>query len=370
MRILLVATEYNDAFTKGMDEGLASKAMDVDILSMKYRFFRKSGVIKNCFRNHYSFRLFELLCRIRFGFLQVMNISRYDIIHILGWKEEVVFIFPFLRWKATAVIVSIYGQDTFKSKALSFSLRFFNPFADRITFTSKSFYQMFKHYFSSAAQKKIIFCYLPLPVMQVIDRINPLPSEQRIHISCSTNRSYYDNHLQIINQISHCPSLTDKVQLNFLLSYGEQGDYYQSVLWAIKMQLGDFKISVIDNYLSEHELAVFRIKNKIFLNLRQSDQFSGAMMEALYAGCYVITGNWLPYQELLEYGVVYKVIHSIDELPSALVAAVDLIEKQQWVSAELNRTIIRKYFHPEIVLEQWLNLYLDCIKDYRLRNTF
>jgi hypothetical protein len=360
MQILLITSAYKDIFTESQKNLLSAHNNNVDILSIKDRYYIVDGRVLNIktrvFRNY----VIELFSRVLFGFRALRKMKQYDAIHLLGWKEEVVFVFPVIKKHASKMMLTIYGQDTFSNPFKILTLKWFMDSIDLITFSSKYFFKKNSHHFPRKHLNKIHLVYACIDIFNAIDRSDHIQSpDDIICISCSTTRDINDNHFEIIDQLKSLKDLKEKIKLNFLLTYGTDTQYYHAVLEKIDTDLSGFNSQIYDSYLSDNELAQFRLNNKIFINLRTNDQFAGAMLEAMYAGAYIITGDWLPYKELEELGVTYMTIGSFYELASATRKAIDKIEKGEIADLENNRKIIGRIYHPAVVSKKWLELYYN-----------
>ena len=117
----------------------------------------------------------------------------------------------------------------------------------------------------------------------------------------------------------------------------------------------DYKILTM--FLSDVEVAALRVSTDIMINLPSSDQMTAAMLETLYAGGVVITGNWLPYKMLDEKRISYIKIDEYFELVE-IVQDITLTIKSGTSSVEKshNRESISHMFRWEHCIEGWLSL--------------
>ncbi|MFL9557492.1 hypothetical protein, partial [Acinetobacter baumannii] len=77
--------------------------------------------------------------------------------------------------------------------------------------------------------------------------------------------------------------------------------------------------------------------------IQPTDQFSGSMQETLYAGGWVLTGNWLPYAMLMELEPKILLINSKEEIGENLVKLIN--ENAKCSSANTDK--IKEYIREE-----------------------
>ena len=111
-----------------------------------------------------------------------------------------------------------------------------------------------------------------------------------------------------------------------------------------------FSYDILTDGLNDKELTDLRLNSDVFINLQDSDQLSGAMLEHLCADNIVITGNWINYDVLKHAGVAYHSIDSISDL-SSLFDSLDFYDKPN------NREVIARDYLPENVLNKWNQIY-------------
>jgi hypothetical protein len=92
------------------------------------------------------------------------------------------------------------------------------------------------------------------------------------------------------------------------------------------------------------------------IHLPISDQLSATMLEYLYTGNYLITGQWLPYEMLDKEGVYYKRITSFEELSSVIEY---YFRDTQSIKEKLvsNESIILDFSSWDIIIKKWLAAY-------------
>ncbi len=86
------------------------------------------------------------------------------------------------------------------------------------------------------------------------------------------------------------------------------------------------------------------------------DQLSATMLEYMYTGSYVITGQWLPYDMLDKEEIFYKRIASFDELPSEIE---NYFSYTQSIKEKLvrNEPILLHFSSWDVIIKKWLAAY-------------
>ena len=74
---------------------------------------------------------------------------------------------------------------------------------------------------------------------------------------------------------------------------------------------------IITKRLNDQELTNLRLNCEVFINLQDTDQLSGAMLETLCADKIVITGSWLNYDVLKNIMSTKSVILMIKKMMGA-----------------------------------------------------
>lgn len=168
-------------------------------------------------------------------------------------------------------------------------------------------------------------------------------------IVVGTNASKGQQHLKIIHQLESIDEiLAQDYQIVFPLTYGNE-----EVKKDISKALKNFKTEnkLFFDVLSEEDIAKLRLISDILIQLQETDQLSGAMLETLYAGGYVITGSWLPYGILDEYGIKWSRINSIEKLAKLIL---NIIQNNPIEYSKHNQEIINKHYSWLAVINEWI----------------
>jgi hypothetical protein len=322
---------------------------------------------KNRFPHKLNVFLLEVIgvwCVIRhifnFSFRQV------EIIHISFVEPFYVFLLPFI--KKNKLVVTVFGSDFYRYK-------FLNPIrtpiykrADVITFSSRKAMNDFGEYYKSISKEKLILArfgsdnfhaaenFLEKMELGEAKKTMGFPLDKTI-VFVGYNGVPIAQHLKIIGELSKLPQdIKDKLFVVIPVS---------SVIGDVKTYLNNVKASLrksgiegvlFEKWLTIEEMAYFRKSSEILINLPKSDQFSSSMIETLYCGNIVITGSWLPYEELYEGGVIMEEINEFSKLPKILEKVIN--EKDQYIDKfKGNIELVPPFISWEFKKNDWLKSY-------------
>lgn len=231
--------------------------------------------------------------------------------------------------KKSRIILSFFGSDLLRSSRRQLKMmRFSIKRANYITLGSNNMINAFQDRFSNTFNqktKKIDFGsinaeHLKENVLKVDypackHRFNI--SETKISILCGYNGSRGQRHIEIIKSLSKLPaSIKNKIELVFHLAYGCNDSYKNQIVEEARQS--NISFVIVDEYLTGINLVEFRKSIDVMLNLQPTDALSNSMMESLFVGSIVIKGKWLDYPDLVEIGVFFLSIDSVDNLNEAI----------------------------------------------------
>ena len=110
---------------------------------------------------------------------------------------------------------------------------------------------------------------------------------------------------------------------------------------------------ILDTFVPFEISAQLAIATDIYLHLRDTDAFSNALKEHVFAGSHVIKGDWLKYPELDEMKACVESIPSFDSLGDCLERAVKETKIQDKIT--LFEPIYELY-STQAVKKQWSDL--------------
>lgn len=291
----------------------------------------------------------------------------YDIINIHFIEENLIWIKENFSYKGKKLLLTFWGSDFYSANPKTRNnLGNLIKLADGVTFTNSKMANEVREYYKPASFKTYIckFGLIPLEKLKELNdkgrsiEILNLPDD-KIIITIGYNLSQGQQHLDIFDELDKNIKLLDiKEKLFFIipLTYGVDAKYKRGLLH----RLHSFKYQYITltNYLSDIDVAHLRNATDIFIQLQKTDQFSGSMTEHLYAGNIVITGSWLPYEEMKQRGVFFYEVDRITQLSSILHNVVININPEK-LKFTKNKEAISHFGFWENNIQNWIKLYLN-----------
>lgn len=298
-------------------------------------------------RNNFS-NLYNKISTIRKE-LENTN-EQYDviIIHFIHF-----YFFPLIKLfnlKSKKIVGVIWGSDFYKvnsfiKKNLTYVLY---KNLDKILFTNELTINDFKKKYPSIDSDKLAVARFGLPTLDAIDRLDKskslewysffnLPLDKTI-VLVGYNANLYHQQLEIIDCIqSYSDEIIDKFHLIFPLGYGS-GNTKELILSALRKS-NNISFTILDEFYGFEDISKLRAITDILINIQPTDQFSGSMQETLYAGGWVLTGSWLPYQNILELEPKIILIDSLDEFKEKFRTMIE----NDYRGSEVNTKKIRNF---------------------------
>ena len=148
-----------------------------------------------------------------------------------------------------------------------------------------------------------------IPTFSYIDNIIDIREESiektRSHkrnVCIGYNARKEQQHIKVIEALAKLPQeIKQTLVLVLPMTYLVDEDYIKVVEESL-MDSG-LEYHIIRNYMDSEAMAKLWLSIDIYINAQKTDALSASMLEALYAGAIVISGGWLKYKELDEYGI-------------------------------------------------------------------
>lgn len=294
------------------------------------------------------------------------NIGQYDFVHFHFISTDSYFIVKQIKKNTIAkIIMSIWGSDMYRLK-LSNEKKFIDTCkrADYITFTNQKSLDYFKSKYSWT-NSNLLVCRFGLAPLESLKQLPETKKEckqkldwdsEKLALTIGYNLNPAQQHIEILNQfeLDEMKALNDKILLVLPITYGGTEQYKKLLLKKIA-QVG-IEYVAYDTFLTDNEVAQIRKASDIMVQLQITDQFSGSMQEHLYANNVVITGSWLPYETMKEYGVKFEEIQKVEDLAKLLVDVINNYQKYQERTTN-NQKAILKLSSWDKNIEEWKLLY-------------
>ena len=303
---------------------------------------------------------------------QFNKLDNYDIIHIFFLSRDYVFFAKDILRKCKKLVISIYGSDFYRAKWWEKIIKY--PIiknADRINFQNIQTLEEFSKFFKKIDKDKlkiIKFGLVILGILRSIEHISKKDCKKSFNIStnsivitCGNNASQGNEHIEIIKSIEIVKhKLPDNILFLFPFTYSFDKKYYFKVKKLLDKTNLNYKI--LTNFLSDYKVAQLRKASDIVINLPISDQLSGSMMESLYTGNIIITGDWLPYKILEEKGIFMLKVPSVGEVGEKLLFSVNNLRNLK-ESCKGNSQIIWNIASWDKNINDWIHMYLEMLHD-------
>ncbi|MFK7797626.1 MAG: hypothetical protein AB8E82_09240 [Aureispira sp.] len=257
----------------------------------------------------------------------------FDIVNIHycapGFLQQLDYVQPHQK-----VMLSFWGSDLFQEtgrKAYDQQLTALER-ADAITLHTPEMEQIFLSKFGRAFKPKIhqvIFgCHQER--FDTIERLKQdkekikvfqqkynIPKDKTI-VQIGYSGGVGHQHVTVIEALTaQVPHLKDELFLLVPTTYNNQDSNYFNLL-KTTLENSIFAHAHLTKYLTDEEVLLLPVVTDVHLNIRDADALNNAMTEAIYAGCWVIVGAWLPYGILRRAGLKYSEVAQLSEIPPLL----------------------------------------------------
>ncbi len=276
---------------------------------------------------------FHRLLNIYRRFRLMKKVPKVDICHIHSVYKTSIALVLRNRKKYNKLILSYWGGDIEdRSRGVVMLRKKSFAIADAITVTVKKTLQDFREIYGSEFDNKLKVCRFATGGLSCINDLSTkftledcrkaynIPQD-KICITCGYS-AYREQHQErCLEEINKLPKeLKDKLYVIVPMQYGRMDDteYFASVEAA--KQKSDFDCVILKEFVPFEMSARLAIATDIYLHLRDTDAFSNALKENVYAGSEIISGKWLTYIELDEMHAPIKYISDFSELKDTLEA--------------------------------------------------
>lgn len=302
---------------------------NIDLLSGKKRF--QNGRVIDLFSNlilNFLYKIPRLRVYVRRFCSKIFinrNIQNEDIVIFHFLDPGYISFIKQISKKTRNIVVHWWGSDLYRSNNIIKNKlnRYFFPHVKRHILVN-GMREYFINNFPSETSK-IYFAKFGVKLFDVMNsikenynydeiKINLQIPKDKLVISCAYNGSKGQQHSIIVKSLNKLPDIIKSdIFLVFPMTYGSDEFYINE----IKSSLSKTNINhiVLTKYMSTEDLAKLKLITDITINIQVTDGFSASIRESLFAGNLLIVGNWLPYQEIKNWGVYYleTTLNNLDE---------------------------------------------------------
>lgn len=312
------------------------------------------------------------LMQLFYKFILMFDVPRVDVCHVHSVYKTSMYLIRFFRHKYKKLILSYWGGDIENEPERINRLRekcF--PMARQITVTVERTREQFHEIYGHKYDDKLSVCRFATEGLECISRLAREGTreqyrreygvpEGKICITCGYSAYAAQHQDECLRQIGRMPDeLKARVHVIVPMQYGRfDMPYIQRV--KQEAEASGVSYEVLEEYVPFEKSAMLAIATDIYLHVRDTDAFSNALKEHVYAGSLVIKGDWLIYRELEEMGANITSISSLSILKQTLERCIDGFEPDREV--ELFAPMYELY-SEQSVREQWHRVIDASLKD-------
>ncbi len=300
----------------------------------------------------------------------------YDIIQI-HYVEVAVFNFlPFLKQKGNKSVLTIWGSDLLRSSLEQDQFRkMIYEAVDVITVKKNEFMlNKLSEKYPTLSLNKIrhitfgadIFSNL----IDLMDNISKIECKKllsldidKIIVTIGYSSNEGQRHKEIIDSIitnQDFSKISSKVQFFLPLTYGDSEAYKSSIINYCYSKNLDFVY--FDKYLSQNQVSMIRYASDVFVHLATTDVFCNSLREYMLSKNVVITGDWFPYNELIEQGFYFRRIHTRNEVGKELLFVLNNFS-EEYAKCSVNDKKLLGYSDWPVIIKDWIKLYEEVLSE-------
>jgi len=178
------------------------------------------------------------------------------------------------------------------------------------------------------------------------------------HLICiGHNGSPGNQHREIIDSLEDANLDPEKTHLVVPFAYAGTSMYEHELEGRLKKS--GYRFTILKDFLSEEDLAVFRKATDILIFAPVSDSFAATVTQALAAGSHVISGGWLPYKKRRLDGFMFEEVRYIGEVGDVCKKALVNLDATR-SNNRSNIALALKVFSPEELGGHWCAAYEEA----------
>lgn len=365
MKILILGN-VNSFLIIRLAEQLKMKmpALRIDALTLETTISREASDVFDKIYHDTKSHAFEQkkYIKVLFMFLRLRRLLQktpkgYDALSILYALSVYRFVWKRILSKSRLVSISVFGSDFYRSgKLVRWLLRKMLREANVVTATNDQTLSDLQSYYPFLKGRGKIVRF----GLSVLDKMDKVSSEEviefrksfdihpgKIIVACGYNASVNQRLEEILESLSNVRNGLMDVVLFFQFPNAVSSLYIQRIMK--QLEEGKFDYRIIDRYLTDEELAVYRCSVDIMIQVQDSDQLSGAMQEHLYGGAKIITGKWLPYNVFDDAGIDYRKVNDRTEIGEHVLKI-----RNEIIDKEANKKAVAGLSKWEYTIDGWI----------------
>jgi glycosyltransferase involved in cell wall biosynthesis len=357
-RKILIFAKFYSVYTKQLVENLHKKYKDIEVSILTGAKETKNMINNESIAHIYYFESMQDINDI------LHKLPQYDVAQLL-WIEEIwVYFTEEIRAKFKKLNICVGGSDFYR--ASKYDLLYKEKlieYADNISAETPQTISDFALFYSLKSEKIKL---LPFG-LEVINYINldKISNEEirkkfkipldKIIVTCGHNAIQAHQHLKLIECLKGIKQeIKDRVVFVFPMTYPSNRVEYIN---QVRQKLEKFRLPyvIITDFMDFRLMAQYAQISDIMIHVQTTDQLSSTMLEEMYAGSIVITGDWLPYKILHDRNLFFLDANSIQDAVDKMEDVISNIKiyKQKCVA---NKEIIWKYHSWDSLVSKWYEL--------------
>ncbi len=272
------------------------------------------------------FRLLNLWRKMRL----MKDVPNVDVCHIHSVYKTSVAMVLRNKKKFKKLILSYWGGDIEDKNPEVLSLRekaF--PIADAITVTVEQTLNDFRVIHGNKYDNKLHVCRFATDGLNCIKSLSETVTKEdcrkaynvpdgKILVTCGYSAAREQRQEKVLEQIKKLPKeLKDKIYVVLPMQYCiDDVAHFENVKKLQKE--ADFDCEIITEYVPFETSVKLAMATDIYLHMRDTDAFSNALKEHIFADSEVIMGNWLKYIELEKMNADFVSVASFEEMRKEL----------------------------------------------------
>ncbi len=292
--------------------------------------------------------------------------KKADVVNIQFVALEFLFLLPYLKKNYNKIVLSFWGSDLLRQgKIKLFFMKPLFDIADAISFETKNMRAIFNQISHKKYDNKIRIVRFGIDLLEIIDSVTKsdisvfaekygIDTSRKI-VVIGYNRIKQQQHLDVIFSLKKAGITREDIFIVFPWTYGPlQNGYKEKLLEEIGTS---YDVCFLEDFLTVSEVACLRCIGDIMVQVQTTDALSFSMLEAMYAGANIITGDWLPYNDLLDAGMKFETVSSpldVGDKVKKIITSSSQNDMEIW---NCNRRIIKKLSGWDENIRKWVQLY-------------
>lgn len=333
---------------------------------------KKQEFLKTCKKDNYDdFSIIQkIIFWIRFNKYLAAKYpfdKSKDIVNIQFVDQCFLLLLKYLRNNFKHIVLSYWGSDLLRETPKRVKrLEPLYKMAGFITFETVEMRTAFEKIIGLKYRNKCRLVKFGLSELDVLDKISEsdiksfkrkyhIPDKRKI-VVIGYNRIKQQQHLAVVRSLLETKISNEEIYIVFPWTYGvEDVEYKNDIISSLGKK---YEYCFLEKRLSDNEVACLRKITNIFVQVQVTDSLSATMLETLYEEKIVITGKWLPYDELYRRGIKMVLVNNPDEVGfniSSIINGDCLTDKE----LRQNRELVRDISSWESNLKDWISLYKE-----------